>query len=268
MRPMFWLLLIAAALPAQEDGGRDGGEQAHAIHFVRWRRSPESGEIYRSAWQSLEPHLVGVIGRQRLVDFEGDAARARAYFEAHADAALIVAFGAEAAAGARKALPQTPVVEVSEGPAAEVSTTVDRAKFAALLQRFAPKAHTVALPGGGEDPLPGFTVKPCATAAEADACDLAWLRDGGEPFAVHVPLVTTSEFVPEGQAVLTVRPDPRVAGWKVAALVVENLRDGKPLTRQTIERLYVTVDLDAARAVGYRVPLDLLARADAVRRTP
>jgi len=268
MRPVFWLLLVAAALPAQEDGGRDGGEQAHAIHFVRWHRSPESGEIYRSAWQSLEPHLVGVVGRQRLVDFEGDAARARAYFTAHADAALIVAFGAEAAAEARKALPATPVVEVSGAPGAQVSTVVDPARLAAVLQRFAPKARTVGLLGGREAPLPGFAVKPCATAAEADGCDLAWVRDDAAPSAVHVPLVSTGEFVPEGHAVLTVRPDPRVAGWKVAALVVENLRDGKPLTRQTIERLYVTVDLDAARAADYRVPLDLLARADAVRRAP
>jgi hypothetical protein len=109
-------------------------------------------------------------------------------------------------------------------------------------------------------------VKRCATAAEAADCDVAWVAEGGTlPAGVKPPVVATAPDVP---AALTVRPSSEGAGRKVAALVVGKLRDGREFAPQRLARLHVAVDLGAARAAGYEVPLVLLARADAVRRAP
>ena len=66
---------------------------------------------------------------------------------------------------------------------------------------------------------------------------------------------------------MTLWSHPRSVGWRLAALVVRKIRDDAPLERAEVARLFVTVDLRAAQAAGYRVPLGMLARADAVRGT-
>lgn len=269
MRLFVPLLLCATALaqdssPKNPEGGRDS-QEGPGIHFVRWQKSVEAGAIYLSAWRGLEPHLVD-LGRRRLVDFEGDAGRAGAYFAAEKQVAIVVAFGAPAADAARKALPGTPVIEVSDSPTADVVLRVDRERLAILLGLFQPRARKVAVFGPGEERLMGFDTKPCTTAADALGCDVAWVAEGGTlPEGVKLPVVATATDVP---AALTVRPDPDGAGLKVAALVVGKLRDGKDVTPQHVSRLQVTVDLDAARAAGLEVPLSFLARADVVRRAP
>ncbi len=267
MRNLCCLLVCATGFaqePPSPEGGRDTGE-GRAIHFVRWQKSAEAGAIYNATWRALEPHLVD-IGRRRLVDFDGDPGRAGAYFAAAKDAAIVVAFGAPAAKAARAALPGTPVIEVSDSPGADMVLRVDRERLAALLKVFQPGARKVAVFGPVEEKLPDLEAKPCATAADAAGCDIAWVAEGGAlPDGVRVPVVATSA---DATAALTVRPDPAGAGLKVAALVVLKLRDGKDPTPQRVTRLQVTVDLDAARAAGHEVPLLLLARADAVRRAP
>ena len=260
--------LLACALgfaqePKNPEGGRDTG-QGRAIHFVRWHKSAEAGAIYNAAWRALEPHLLD-IGRQRLVDFDGDPERARAYFAGTKDVALVVAFGSLAADAARAALPGTPVLEVSESPEADVALRVDRERLAVLVKLFRARAK-VALFGPVEERLSDLETKRCRTAADAVGFDIAWVAEGGKlPEGVTLPVVTTAVDVP---ATLTVRPDATSAGLKVAALVVKKLRDGKDFTRQHVARLHVTVDLGPTVEAGRDVDLRLLAHADAVRREP
>lgn len=262
MRMLSCLLACGVALaqePANPEGGRDTGE-GRAIHFVRWQKSAEAGAIYNAAWRALEPHLLG-IGRQRLVDFDGDPERARAHFAAAKDVALVVAFGAGAAEAARAAVPGTPVLEVSESPAADVVLRVDRERFAVLVKLFRTRAK-VALFGPVDEPLADLETRFCRTAADALGCDIAWVAEGGRlPEGVKLPVVTTATDVP---ATLSVRPDAASAGLKVAALVVRKLRDGRDFARQHVARLHVTVDLGPTPAA--EVDLKLLAHADAVRR--
>jgi len=51
-------------------------------------------------------------------------------------------------------------------------------------------------------------------------------------------------------------------------MVVARVRDGRTPAPTRVRRLHVAVDLRVAEARGVRVPLDLLARADEVRRAP
>jgi hypothetical protein len=244
--------------PANPEGGRDTG-QGRAIHFVRWKKSAEAGAIYNAAWRALEPHLVD-LGRQRLVDFDGDPERARAYFAGAKDVAAVVAFGAEAAEAARAGLPGTPVLEVSESLEADVVLRVDREKLAVLVKLFRARAK-VALFGPLEERLSDLETKRCTTAADALGCDVAWVAEGGLlPEGVTLPVVATAMDAP---ATLSVRPDATSAGHKVASLVVRKLRDGRDFAPQRVARLHVTVDLGAG---GSDVDLKLLAHADAVRR--
>ena len=67
---------------------------------------------------------------------------------------------------------------------------------------------------------------------------------------------------------LTVRPDAQSAGLQVAALVNRWRRTGREPSPAKVTKLHVTVNLAAAKEVGYRVPLSMLARADQVRRSP
>jgi len=258
-------LLVCALGFAQEpknpEGGRDTGE-GRAIHFVRWRKSAESGAIYNAAWRALEPHLLD-LGRRRLVDFDGDPERARAYFADAKDVALVVAFGAEAAAAARAAPAPPPVLEVSEATTADVVLRVDRERLAVLVKLLRAQAK-VALFGPIEEKLADLETRRCATAAEARGCDVAWVSEGGSlPEGVTLPVVTTAVGLP---ATLTVRPDPASAGLKVAALVVRKLRDGRDFTQETVARLHVAVDLGPTPAAAAGIDLKLLAHADAVRR--
>lgn len=253
--------LLACVLGfAQEpkEGGRDTGE-GRAIHFVRWRKSAEAGAIYLAAWRALEPHLLD-LGRRRLVDLDGDPQKARAYFAEAKDVALVVAFGAEAAAAARAASPAPPVLEVSESPTADVVLRVDRERLADLVKLLRAKAR-IALFGPEGEKLENLETKRCETAEDAKGFDLAWVAEGGKlPPGVDLPVVATAMDVP---ATLSVRPDATSAGWKVAGEIVRKLRDGKEFERQHVARLHVTVDLGAGKS---DVDLKLLAHADAVRR--
>lgn len=266
-RPLrVFLTLLACSLAlAQEplknpEGGRDGG-QGPAIHFVRWRKSQETADIYLAAWRALEPHLVD-LARRRLVDFDGDPAKANAYFGKERDIKFIVAFGKEAAEAARKGAPGTPLVEVSEAPDADVVLRVDRTRLAVLVKLLRARAK-VALFGPVDEKLADLETRRCTTAADAKGCDVAWVSEGGAlPVGLEIPVVTTAPDVP---ATVTVRPNATSAGLKVASLIVGKLRDGKEPTQQHVARLHVAVDLGAA---PQEVDLRVLAHADAVRRGP
>ncbi|MHC4550620.1 MAG: hypothetical protein ACYTEZ_17805 [Planctomycetota bacterium] len=280
MRRWVSLALLAPLLCAQ--GGRDAGRTGRAILFVRMQRTAESGDIYRAAWSALEPHFVDQVNRRRLADFDGDANRARAYFAQHEDVVLVVAFGEKTARLTREILPRTPVLEVSPSPAAHVSVRVDRERLARLLKTFHPRARRVWVVGGHE------TLRDLETRAEPEGCDLAWANEGaafrradlretlnaatpprgtlGALLWRRIPIVSTSETLPAGTAVLTVRPDPTAAGLKVAVQVLRKLRDRRPFETMRVAQLRVEVDLRAARRVDYDVSLKLLARADVVRR--
>jgi hypothetical protein len=276
LRAFLALLACSIALaqdpPKNPEGGRDGGE-GRAIHFVRWKKSAETASVYNAAWRALEPHLVD-LGRRRLVDFDGDPEKARAYFAAAKDVALVVAFGSEAAAAARAATfpaadtggaggtppPKPPVIEVSESATADVVLRVDRERLAVLVKLLHARAK-VALFGPADEKLADLETKRCATAADARGCDVAWVSEGGSlPEGVALPVVSTAVDI---HGTVTVRPDPASAGGKIASLVVQKLRDGREPTRQHIARVHVAVDLGAAPG---EVDLRLLAHADAVRR--
>ena len=131
MKRLVWLLFLTSMAAAQ--GGRDSGTTGRAILFVRWQRTDESHAIYSVAWRALEPHFVGQVNRRRLASFDGDEKKARAFFARHKDVVLVVAFGVETARVTRKIVPETPVLEVSPGKSAHVSTRVGpgRRRFAA-----------------------------------------------------------------------------------------------------------------------------------------
>jgi hypothetical protein len=194
------------------------------------------------------------------VDFDGDPEKARAYFAAQKDVALVVAFGEKAAAAARAAPKGPPVLEVSESPAADVVLRVDRERLAVLVKLLRTKAR-IALFGPLDEKLSDLETRRCLSAEDARGFDLAWVAEGGTlPAGVRLPVVATAMDVP---ATLSVRPDSASAGLKVASLVVRKLRDGRDFERQHVARLHVTVDLGAGKS---DVDLKLLAHADAVRR--
>jgi len=269
MRIFLTLLACSIALaqdssPKNPEGGRDGGE-GPSIRFVRWRKSPETGAISLAAWRALEPHLVD-LSRHRLVDFDADPEKARAYFAEAKDVAMIVAFGAEAAEAARAlGPPHPPVLEVSARPTADVVLRVDRDRLAILVKLLHARAK-VALFGPVDEKLSDLETKWCTTAKDALGCDIAWVAEGGKlPEGLTLPVVTTAIDVP---ATLTVRPDSTSAGLKIASLIVGKLRDGHDFTQQHIARTHVTVDLGASPEATRDLDLRLLAHADAVRRGP
>jgi len=254
------LLLLAAAALSQDLGGRDRGE-GRPVVFVRWERSAESGEIYRTAWAALEPYF-GILSRRRLADFDRSEVKAKAFFAAHSDISLVVAFDRESARFAPKGVP---VLQV--GPASDdhVITFTARDAFARELRLFAPDAKRVALFGPRKETLRGFTVVHCKRPEDAAGCDLVWIAEGGSTRTPKGMLVvTTSDRVPDAHAALTVRPDPSGLGLQVAAAVLAHIRAGKPFGHARIRRHRVTVDLRAT--LDHDVPLAILARADAVRR--
>jgi hypothetical protein len=269
------LLLLAAATAAQDqgqDGGRDAGLGARPVVFVRWRRTPETARIYGEAWQALEPHF-GVLSRRRLFDFDGDAQRARAFFAANADAALVVALDAESAAAARAHLPRAALVSVAAFREAVVDIRCDRERFARLLQRFAPRARKIAV-FGPEEALAGFETKACRAPEEASGCDLAWVPEGSAEDVgalrraldpMGIPLVSTSPLVEEGAA-LRAPPDAAAVARRAAAIVLTHLRDGAPIAPRRVALLEVSLDLGAARAAGHEPPLAAIARASRIRR--
>lgn len=259
MRRTLTLLLLVATLFAQDFGGRDPGRGHPPVVFVRWGPSEESKAVFDTAWRVLEP-FYDILSKRRLLDFDEDAARAREIILKNADAAVFVALDQESAGSVREVLPEKAVLEVSPGALASVATRVDRGRLAALLRRFDPKAKRVTVVSPRAERLPRFETGPDG--------DLVWVAEGGRREGNEkAPVVSTAPRLAPGVAVLTVRPDPRSLGWRVAALVVRKIRDGVPFERATVARLFVTVDLRAAQAAGYRVPLDMLARADAVRGT-
>jgi hypothetical protein len=138
---------------------------------------------------------------------------------------------------------------------------VDRERLAVLVKLLRAQAK-VALFGPADETLSDLETRRCATAADAQGCDVAWVAEGGTlPEGVTLPVVATAMDVP---GTLSVRPDAAGAGLKVASLVVRKLRDGRDFERQHVARLHVTVDLSAAPATV--VDPKLLAHADAVRR--
>lgn len=264
MRRIVWLALCAALAGAQDEGGRDTGAAGPVVVFVRSRRTAETGAIYDATWKALEPHF-GALSRRRLFDSDGDPRRAEEYRRENGAAVLAVAFDAEAARGWEP----VPVLRV-EPP------RTDRARLASWFRTFRRGATRVALFGPPEE-LEGLETRPCASAADAKGCDLAWIPEGSPADAralrreldpLGIPLVATSPLVGEGVAALVVRPEPASVGLDLAAVVLRRVRDGKPLRPLSVRRLRVTVDLAAARAAGHEVPLSALARADVVRGGP
>jgi len=271
MKRLVMVPLLAGALLAQ-DGGRDTGRGARPVIFVRWQRSFESAEIYRAAWRALEPHF-GLFTRRRLMDFEADPGRARRVLRANADAVIAVAFGKRSADVARAEFAGAAVLvlEISSAPTAQVRTLVDRERFGRLLRRFSPRAGRVAVWSPRAETLVGWELQ----AGDPKGCDLAWVAEGAHvdlgPLRkrldkLRIPLVVTDSR--DAVAAMTVRPDPADIGRKLAAAILHRLRTGKLPAPAKVERLHVGVDLGAARAAGRRVPLELLARADEVRRAP
>jgi hypothetical protein len=253
------LLLLVASLFAQDFGGRDPGVGHPPVAFVRWRPSAESKAVFDTAWRALEP-FYDILSKRRLVNFDEDAARARELILKSRDAVLFVALDQESAGCVREVLPEASVLEVSPGELASVATRVDRGRLAALLRRFDPAAKRVTVVSPRAEQLPRFETGPDG--------DLVWIAEGGHlEGRAKAPVVSTAPRLAPGVAVLTVRPDPRSVGWRLAALVVKKIRDDVSFERTDVARLFVTVDLRAAQAAGYRVPLGMLARADAVRGT-
>ena len=200
------LLLLVASLSAQDFGGRDPGVGHPPVAFVRWRPSAESKAVFDTAWRALEPFYT-ILSRRRLVDFDEDAARARALIRANADAAVFVALDQESAGAVREVLPEMPVLEVSPGELAAVATRVDRGRLAVLLRRFHPTAKRVTVVSPRAERLPRFETGPGG--------DLVWVAEGGHlEGRAKAPVVSTAPRLAQGVAVLTVRPDPRsVPDW-------------------------------------------------------
>ncbi len=267
-------LFIVASSAWTQDEGRDTGREGKPVIFVRWRRLPETGEIYRSAWRALEPYF-GVLSRRRILEFDADPDRARRLLKANADAALIVALDADSAAKSARHLPNTPRLLVGIAPEATVVAQTDRKDLARLIRFLRPAARSVAL-FGPKQKLPGFSVTQCTTIEQANGSDVVWLAEGSRIDAralrkrldaLGIPLVSTARAEPDGAA-LHVRPDPSGLGRRAASQILGLLRDGKKFERGGVRRMRVTLDLDAARASGTPISLGLLARADVLRRSP
>ena len=289
MRKLLAALFLCAFALGQDEGREVADERP--ILFVRWERTPQRGKIYLAAWQALEPHH-GMPPRLRLKDLDGDENKAQAFFAEHKDARLVIAVDDASAAAARKALPNVPVLSVGVREGTTVSARVDRARLAKLMRLFSPDGNSAgfhvlfwnasqnlmnpasALHRAKVQDLPGFELFRCGSWPAVEKCDLAWVPEGGayarvpEQGALRVPLVATADTVEDGSAAMTVLPDAESVGRKLAAVALGLLRDGKepPKEPLTVSRLRVTIDLQAARAIGHEVPLAALARADEVRR--
>ncbi|MHC4939731.1 MAG: hypothetical protein ACYTHK_12235 [Planctomycetota bacterium] len=235
---MRWLalLLLVAALFAQ--GGRDTGEGAPLVLFARSFRSTESKEIYDAAWKALEPHF-GKLARQRLVTFDSEERRAKAFFAKHKKHRTVVCFDSQA-------LGWCP----DRNKALLVESRTDRREVGRVIRLLRPLARKIYIKGGNER-LPGFEI----VSDHRDA-DVVWVtEDDVNPIREYdVPVVSTSPYV---DGAVTVRPDPRGVGLQLAAQILFKKKKRGPVTRHR-----VVVDMDAAR-----IPLPLLARADIVRRS-
>jgi len=90
-----WTALLLLAAPLLAQGGRDTGEGAPLVLFVRSERTTESKEIYDAAWKALEPHF-GRLARERLYAFDGEKRRAEVFFAGHREYRTVVCFDDEA----------------------------------------------------------------------------------------------------------------------------------------------------------------------------
>jgi hypothetical protein len=266
-------LIIVASSAWTQDEGRDTGREGKPVLFVRWRRLPETGEIYRAAWRALEPYF-GVLSRRRILEFDADPDRARRLLKTNADAALVVALDAESATESARHLPDVRRLLVGAGPDATVVARTERKDLARLIRFLRPDARSVAL-FGPKQKLPGFAVTPCTKPEQAKGHDVAWIAEGSRIDAralrrvldaLEIPLVSTARTDPNGAA-LHIRPDPSGLGRRAASQILGLLRDGRKFERGGVRRVRVTLDLDAARASGTPVSLGLLARADVLRRS-
>ena len=250
MRNLALLLLLAAAAAGQ---GRDSGQGETPLIFVRWFETTESDAIHRVAWQALEPHRVS---RRRIATFDRDEKKARRYLQRNRDAKVVVAYNPEIARIAAKELPKAAVLKVYEEQGAHVHARTDRDRFHAAIRLlgFTTGRTRPMPPDAGEMGLLGFG-------------PLAWVQEGAKPPPGDKPVWSTTSFLPEGRAVLTMRPDPRSLGLHVAAQVLRHLRTGKAFSTVTVQRMRITIDLDAAKRAKIAIPLRLLARADVVRRS-
>ncbi|MHC4959763.1 MAG: hypothetical protein ACYTGN_15475 [Planctomycetota bacterium] len=225
------VLLFAAVALGQ---GRDAGKGKNAVIFVQWTRSVENDAIHRTAWRALEPHNVS---RRRLASFDANREKAEAYLAANHDAGIVVAYDAESARRVRAAMPNAAVLEVHEGKTAHVRTRVNPERFERVLKYLGEDAARLKRVGS-DDPLPG-------------------------PDAI---VASTTGRMPEGRAVVTMRPDPTSLGLAVAAQVLHNVRSKRPFKVATVRRMRLTVDIEAAHRAGIHLPLRLFARANVVRR--
>jgi len=237
-----WTTILLLAAPLLAQGGRDTGEGAPLVLFVRSERTGESKEIYDAAWKALEPHF-GVLARERLFAFDGEKRRAELFFAGHREYRTVVCFDEES----RRWCPDPKKVVV-------VESRTDRREVARVIRLLRPLARKVFVLGDAKESLPGFEIVP-----RREDADVAWVTEDfrGEIGKLGIPLVSTSARF---DGVVTVRPDPRGVGLQLAAQLLAQRPDRHPVTRQR-----VVVDMDAADA---RIPLRLLARADIVRRTP
>jgi hypothetical protein len=232
MRRLVLLCLAAVALGQ----GRDAGQGANAVLFVQWTRSVENDAVHRTAWRALEPHNVS---RRRLASFDASREKAEAFLAANHDARIVVAYDAESARRARAALPSAAVLEVHEGKSAHVRTRVNPERFERVLKYLGEDAARLTRVGP-DDPSPG-------------------------PDAI---VASTTGRLPEGRAVLTMRPDPTSLGLAVAVQVLRHVREKQPFKVATVRRMRLIVDMEAAHRAGIHLPLRLLARANVVRRGP
>lgn len=285
MRKLLAALLLCAFALAQDEGREVADERP--ILFVRWERTAQRGKIYLAAWQALEPHH-GMPPRLRLKDLDGDEKKAKAFFAEHKDARLVIAVDDASAVAARAALPGVPVLSAGVSESATVSARVGRGRLVKLMRLLHPDVASVGVykvnyskrnlmnPNNALSParvqeLPELELFDCAAPNAFWQCDLAWWPEGGESpgsSALRAPLVVTADSLQASAATMTVLPDPESLGRKLAAVALGMLRDGKPPPKEplTVSRLRVMIDLQAARAISYEVPLAALARADEVRR--
>jgi len=272
-RSSFAILLLVALASAQDAGGRDTGKGIRPVIFVRSARDAESAAIYRVAWKALEPHY-GVLSRERMYNFDGELKRATRYFAAHERARLVVAFDTESASWTPK---DRTLLRVGVDAAAHIDTRTDRTHFARLMRSFRPRARRIALFGSQKESLRGYELVRCRVPEDAKGCDAAWITEDAlvdvsalrrRLDAWKIPLVSTSPNVAATLPALSVRPDPRGLGLLLAAQLLDYARHGRAFRRMRVGRHRVVVDLSAARAGGVRVPLELLARADVVRKSP
>jgi len=250
----FALVLFLLAAAARGQGGRDGRT---GVLFVAIDISVESDAIHRAAWRALEPHNVE---RRRIVTYFGDEKKARAYLRANKGAPVVVAYDRLAAGFAAEELPNAAILRVYEEKGAHVHTLTDWRRFVdavglLLGTRYGHRSTTELVPLEKTDAFGNLAGQ-----------SVDWIKEGVPYERGDKPIVSTSGRVPEGAAILTMRPDPRSLGLHVAAQVLSYLRHKKPFHRVTVRRMRLTIDLGAAKRAHITVPLKLLARADVVRR--